>query len=154
MKCFYLTTKINVYTQDEASDEIKNLIKIAKTSTEKAYAPYSKYQVGAAVLLESGHIVTGNNQENAAYPSGICAERTAIFYANAQYPNDPIAAIAIAAYNMGKFTEDICSPCGACRQVIAEVETRFGKPVKIIMYGEKEIYEVDSVKSLLPLLWD
>ena len=154
MECFYLTTKVKVYALEESPLEIKKLIKSAKKSATNAYAPYSQYCVGAAVLLENGNIISGNNQENAAYPSGQCAERTAIFYANAQHPKEPIIAIAIAAYNIDRFTENICSPCGACRQVLAEVETRFGKPVRIIMYGEKHIYEVTSVKDLLPLLWD
>lgn len=154
MKCLELITKLKVYTLEECSIQNKLLIKSAKNSALIAYAPYSGYQVGAAVLLDDGTIVTGNNQENAAYPSGLCAERTAIFSANAIYPNNAIVAIAIAAYHNEKYTDTICSPCGACRQVLAEVESRFKQSVKIIMYGETEIYEAESIKGLLPLLWD
>ncbi|MEA4979851.1 MAG: cytidine deaminase, partial [Petrimonas sp.] len=101
--------------------------------------------------LENGEIITGNNQENAAYPSGLCAERTAVFFANANYPDQKIVAIAVAAYNNGNFTKDVITPCGACRQVLLEVETRYKNPMKILMYSEEEIYVVDSIKDLLPL---
>lgn len=151
MKSFDICTKIQVYQIEECTESIKNLIEEAKKATLSAYAPYSNYHVGAAVLLENGLIISGNNQENAAYPSGLCAERTAIFYANAHYPDVAVKAIAIAAHTKGKFTEDVCVPCGSCRQVLVEVENRFDQPFKIIMYGEKHIYEVDSIKNLLPL---
>jgi len=151
MESFDIITKIRIYNLSEYSEHEKLLIEEAKKASINAYAQYSGFHVGAAVLLEDGTIVSGNNQENAAYPSGLCAERTAIFYANAQYPNIPVKAIAIAAYNKGRFTDDVCTPCGSCRQVLVEVENRFEKPVKIIMYGEKHIYEVDSIRDLLPL---
>ncbi len=151
MKTLNLTTKINVYTFDEASESIKKLIEAAKSATKTAYAPYSEFCVGAAVMLDNGKIITGSNQENAAYPSGLCAERVAIFSANAQYPNKGMDAIAIAAFNKGDFTNVPCCPCGSCRQVMAEVESRYNKKVKIIMYGKSEIYEVDSIDALLPL---
>lgn len=151
MDSFILTTKIQVYTIDECDNIIKNLIKKAKEATLNAYAPYSGFSVGAAVLLHSGNIVTGNNQENAAYPSGLCAERTALFYANAQFPDDRVEAIAIVASYEGDFTKDICSPCGSCRQVLNEIENRFEYPIRIIMCGKNKIYEVNSVKELLPL---
>lgn len=151
MNNFVITTKIQVYTIDECSESKKKLIEAAKNATINAYAPYSKYNVGAAVLLEDGTIMSGNNQENAAYPSGLCAERTALFYANAQYPQLAVEAIAIAAYHNGAFSDSPCSPCGSCRQVLVEVENRFGRAVKIIMYGADKIYEVSSIKDLLPL---
>ncbi|MDU1905414.1 MAG: cytidine deaminase [Dysgonomonas sp.] len=151
MESFDIITKIRIYNLSEYSEQEKLLIEEAKKASLNAYAQYSGFHVGAAVLLEDGTIVTGNNQENAAYPSGLCAERTAIFYANAQHPNTPVKTIVIAAYNKGKFTDDVCTPCGSCRQVLVEVENRFEKPVKIIMYGEKHIYEVDSIRDLLPL---
>ncbi len=154
MKCLELVTKLKVYTFEEYSNQNKILINSAKKSALDAYAPYSNYKVGAAVLLENGSIVTGNNQENAAYPSGLCAERTALFYANASYPNEAIVAIAIVAYHKNKYTNNVCSPCGACRQVLAEIETRFKKPITIIMCGSREIYEVGSIRDLLPLMWD
>jgi len=151
MESFEIITKIRIYKLAETSEQKKVLIESAKNAALTAYAPYSKFHVGAAVLLEDGKIITGNNQENAAYPSGLCAERTALFYANAQYPNLAVKAIAIAAYNKGRFTNDVCSPCGSCRQVLVEVENRYGTPVEIIMYGEDRIYEVDSIRDLLPL---
>jgi cytidine deaminase len=154
MESLNLTTKIRVYNIDECSDNEKKLIKKAKDAALSAYAPYSGYHVGAAALLSDDTIVTGNNQENAAYPSGLCAERTALFYANAQHPNLAVNAIAIAAYNKGEFTMDVCTPCGSCRQVLVEVESRYNNPVKIIMYGQKHVYIVDSIKSLLPLCFE
>ena len=151
MKSFNLTTKILVYNIEESDKVIKNLIESAKTIALKAYAPYSSYHVGAAVLLADGNIVTGNNQENAAYPSGLCAERTALFYANAQQPDTRVEAIAVVAHHDGNFTEDVCSPCGSCRQVLVEIENRFNHPVRIIMCGKDKVYEVSSIKELLPL---
>ncbi len=155
MKQINLTTKITVYSYDECTELEKKLIDAAKEATSNAYAPYSEFYVGAALLLENGQIITGNNQENAAYPSGLCAERTAIFYANAQYPNQKIEALAIAAYNNGDFTLDITSPCGSCRQVLLEVESRYNSDVKILMYNRKnEVYVAESIISLMPLSFD
>lgn len=155
MKQINLTTKITVYNYDECTELEKKLIDAAKEATSNAYAPYSEFYVGAALLLENGQIITGNNQENAAYPSGLCAERTAVFYANAQYPNQKIEALAIAAFNSGDFTLDITSPCGSCRQVLLEVESRYNSDVKILMYNRKdEVYVAESMNSLMPLSFD
>lgn len=155
MKEINLTTKITVYSYDECTELEKKLIDAAKEATSNAYAPYSEFYVGAALLLENGQIITGNNQENAAYPSGLCAERTAVFYANAQYPNQKIEALAIAAFNNGDFTLDITSPCGSCRQVLLEVESRYNSDVKILMYNRKdEVYVAESMNSLMPLSFD
>lgn len=151
MKEINLTTKIAVYLLDECSEIEKKLIDAAKNATKNAYAPYSDFRVGAAVLLENGEIFSGNNQENAAYPSGLCAERTTVFFANATYPDEKVVAIAVAAYNKGKFTKDVITPCGACRQVLLEVENRFKIPLKVLMYGEDGVYVAESVKALLPL---
>lgn len=151
MENLNLTTKILVYTFEEATESIKKLIIEAKVAAEKAYAPYSGFHVGAAVLLSNGKIVTGNNQENAAYPSGLCAERVAVFYANAQYPEASIEAIAVAACHDGAFTTNPCSPCGSCRQVLLETENRHNSPMKVILYGENKIYELKSAKALLPV---
>lgn len=151
MESLNLTTKILVYSIEECNETVKKLINAAKSATENAYAPYSGFHVGAAVLLSDGNIVTGNNQENAAYPSGLCAERTALFYANSQYPDQAVEAIAIIASHNGEITSDVCSPCGSCRQVLVEVENRYEKPVKIIMCGKNKVYEVSSIKKLLPL---
>lgn len=151
MKQINLTTKISVYTYDECSEIEKSLIDAAKEATSNAYAPYSHFHVGAALLLENGEIITGNNQENAAYPSGLCAERTAVFYANAQYPDQKIEAMAVAAFYNGQFTTDLVSPCGSCRQVLLEVESRFNSPVKILLFKNGEVYMADSMSSLMPL---
>lgn len=151
MKVKNIIAKIQVYTLEECDNLKKKLIEAAKEATARSYAPYSKFHVGAALLLENGEIVTGSNQENAAYPTTLCAERTAIFYANSQHPDLPVKCIAIAAFANGHFTEESCAPCGSCRQVISEVENRFGQPVAVIMYGKKQIYEVSSIQDLLPL---
>ncbi len=146
-----LSTKIAVYPLEECSETEKKLIEAAKNATERAYAPYSGFSVGAAVLLENGEIVSGNNQENAAYPSGLCAERTTVFFANATFPEEKVIAIAVAAYHKGAFTTDVITPCGACRQVLLETENRFHSPMKVLMYSEKGVYVVNSIRNLLPL---
>src|SRR5690554_794311 len=151
MREINLTTKIAVYPLEECSDIEKKLIDAAKHATEKSYAPYSNFKVGAALLLENGEIISGNNQENAAYPSGLCAERVATFYANSVYPNDKVVAIAIAAWSNGKFTDDVITPCGGCRQVLLETENRFNSPMRVLMYGGESVYAVNSIKDLLPL---
>lgn len=151
MREINLTTKIAVYLLEECSEVEKKLIDAAKSATKNAYAPYSRFRVGAAVLLENGGIVSGNNQENAAYPSGLCAERTALFFANATYPDQKVEAIAIAAWYNGQFTHDAITPCGACRQVLLEAENRFHSPMKVLMYSEEGIYVVSAIKDLLPL---
>lgn len=151
MKEINLTTKIAVYPLEECSEIEKKLIDSAKQATLNSYAPYSQFQVGAAVLLENGDIILGNNQENAASPSGLCAERTAVFYAHATYPDQKIEAIAVAAFHNGKFTDAVITPCGGCRQVLLESENRFNHPMRILMYSDKGVYVVDSIKKLLPL---
>lgn len=151
MKEIKLTTKIAVYPLEECSETEKKLIETAKEATKKAYVPYSEFRVGAAVLLENGEIIAGNNQENAAYPSGLCAERTAVFFANANYPDQRITTIAVAAWHNGQFTSDVITPCGGCRQVLLETENRFKAPMKILMYSNEAVYMIESVKDLLPL---
>ncbi len=150
MEHFEISAKVKVYGLNECSEGDKILIKKAKSATQTSYSPYSNYKVGAAVLLANGIIVCGSNQDNAAYPSGLCAERTALFYANAQYPDVPVVAIAIAAFAKGDYTVNICAPCGSCRQAFAEVEMRYGKNIRIMMCGKDKIYEAASVKDLLP----
>ena len=150
MKEIRLETNVKVYTWNELTKEDTILVNAAKDATQHAYAPYSAFCVGAAVLLENGEIVTGSNQENVAYPSGLCAERVALFHANHQYPHVPIVSLAIAAKTGGSFVEAI-SPCGACRQVLLEAEQRYGKPMKVLLYGSQEVVVVSSVEALLPL---
>lgn len=146
-----ITTKIIVCSYEELNDEEKKLVDAAKEASNRSYAPYSRFQVGAAVRLAGGLLVSGSNQENAAYPSGTCAERTTLFYANSQYPDRAVEALAIAAQTGGKFIEHPTAPCGACRQVILETEERYRHPIRIYLYGTNEVYIVDSIVGLLPL---
>jgi len=150
-----INIEIEVYEKlDELTDIEQRLVKEAKSIAKQAYAPHSKFYVGAALLLNNGEIVSGNNQENAAYPSGICAERTAIFYANAQFPEQAIKTLAVAVYRNGEYAENPVTPCGSCRQVMLEAENRYQTPMRVIMTGEKQIYVANSVKDLLPLSFD
>lgn len=139
---------------EELTPEEKQLVEEARQATYRSYSPYSRFSVGASVLLANGVILSGSNQENAAYPSGLCAERTVLFYANSQYPNQPITMMAIAARSEKGFTEIPITPCGACRQVLAETEKRFEYPIRILLYGETETIIIDGVKNLLPFLFD
>ena len=149
-----IITSVLVYSYDELSEEYKQLVDEAKRVTQNAYAPYSRFYVGAAVLLENGEVVSGTNQENAAYPSGLCAERTTMFYANSKYPNVAPKALAIATFSEGDFLEEPITPCGACRQVLLETEVRYGVDIDVLLYGSKGIYVLKSVKALLPLAFD
>ncbi len=168
-----LTINITEKQYEELSPQEKTLVDAAKEATFNSYAPYSQFNVGAALLLADGTIVKGANQENAAFPVGTCAERSAIFAAQSQYPEQAVNAIAIAARNgsetpetietpeppetietsetSSRFTSHPISPCGICRQAIVELEQRYHQDVKIMMYGEECIYIVDTIKSLLPL---
>ena len=146
-----LITRVSVCQFSELSIGYQNLINEAKKQTSFSYAPYSTFNVGAAVLLENGEIVAANNQENSAYPSGLCAERIAMFYANAHFPSVAPKAIAIAAYTKGSFLVQTIAPCGACRQVLLESETRYQKDIEVLLYGESEILVIKNSKNLLPL---
>ncbi|MBS9768213.1 MAG: cytidine deaminase [Flavobacteriaceae bacterium] len=141
-------------SEEHLSEEYKKLVEVAKQATKSAYAPYSKFQVGVALLLDNKEIISGNNQENAAYPSGLCAERVATFYANAQFPNNAVLAIAIVAQNADGFLPIPITPCGSCRQVLLETEERYNHPITVILYGTEQIYKIPSVKSLLPFSFD
>lgn len=151
MKELILQTKVTTCTLEEMEPSMRELVEKAKAMTQNAYCPYSHFHVGAAARLANGQIVAGSNQENAAYPSGLCAERTTLFAANANNPNTPVEALAIACYTQGHYTKDAASPCGACRQVMLETEHRFGKPMQVILYGEDMCYVFDSAADLLPL---
>jgi cytidine deaminase len=139
---------------DELEISDRKLVEQAVDSAKKAYAPYSKFRVGAALMLMNGEVITGNNQENAAYPSGLCAERVALFYANAQFPETPVVSMAITAFHDGEQVKDAVYPCGSCRQVILEDEIRFNNDVRMILAGKEKIIVVESVKKLLPLYFD
>ena len=138
----------------ELSETEQTVIQAAINAKSKAYARYSHFKVGAAVLLENGKIITGNNQENAAFPSGLCAERVALFYANAEYPEVPVSLLVVVAGQKNNLTTEPATPCGARRQVMLETELRFKKPIKIIMVGQNKIFVLNSVKELLPLSFD
>ncbi|PCH67504.1 MAG: cytidine deaminase [Bacteroidales bacterium] len=155
MKKIQITTTVFEYNSiDELSPEEQELVKNAKEAAHRSYSPYSKFSVGAAILLENGDMVQGNNQENSAYPSGLCAERVAVFYANSKYPDVPIHAIAITARTNGSFLENPIPPCGSCRQVLLETEERYKQPIKLILYGEKKIRIVKTIKEMLPLYFE
>ena len=151
MKELKLTTNIQVCAYSELVEEDKILIDKAKAMTEKSYAPYSKFHVGAALLLSNGKIIGGANQENAAFPSSMCAERTAAYYAHSKYPDAKFEKLAIAASTDGKFTDSPISPCGSCRQVMLEMEHRYKRDITVYLCGRDKVYKIDSVKDLLPL---
>ena len=151
MKELVIKTNLIACSLDELPAHLRELVEVARTKTQDAYCPYSHYHVGAAALLADGQVLTGANQENAAYPSGLCAERTTLFAANANNPKTPVTALAIACYTKGHFTYEPASPCGACRQVMLETEHRFQQPMKVILYGEDMCYIFDSASDLLPV---
>ena len=137
---------------DELSPEDKELVVKAIDATSRSYAHYSHFCVGACLRLADGTEILGANQENAVYPVGLCAERTAIFAAQVQYPDQPIVAIAIAARNeQGELVVDPVTPCGSCRQVMVEMEHRYHEPMRILLYGTRGIYVASSIKDLMPL---
>ena len=145
-------TEYSCTAEMEAED--RTLVEKAIEATKHSYAPYSNFNVGAALLLDNGEIVTGSNQENAAYPSGLCAERTAMFYASSQYPQHAILKIAIAATQGGVLCSNPATPCGSCRQVMAQYQLRGGKPMQIILAGSEKILKFEKVDDLLPLIFD
>ncbi|WP_394970241.1 cytidine deaminase [uncultured Croceitalea sp.] len=148
--------ELTIYnSENELSQEEAKLLEKAVSARKKAYSPYSNFQVGAAVLLENGKIVIGNNQENASYPSGLCAERVAVFQAGALFPTQRIIAIAISATSKNYVVNTPAGPCGNCRQSIAEYEQKQKTPIIILMRGEKgKIYKSNSIGELLPLAFN
>ena len=152
-----ITLKINYTEYDsvkEMSPEDQELVKAANEAREGSYSPYSNFQVGAALRLADGTIVKGANQENAAYPSGLCAERTAMFWASANYPDVPFDTLAIAGADKGVLCESPASPCGACRQVMAEYQKKYGRPLRTIWVGSKRIRKFEKVEDILPFIFD
>lgn len=140
---------------EELEEEEKALVDEAKKATDNSYSPYSHFSVGAALKLENNKVIIGANQENSAYPSGLCAERTALFYANCKFNDVPVTCLAIAAKDSaGMFTEEPVYPCGACRQVFVETVSRFKKTFKVLLYGTKGVYVIDSALDLMPLSFD
>jgi cytidine deaminase len=152
MKHRVFNTRLEEYDlMDELSDARIVLVKKAMEAAADAYAPYSDFRVGVAVRLQNGEIITGNNQENAAYPSGLCAERVALFYAGSRFPAAAAECMAIAALRGGTFLEEPVSPCGACRQVLLESEARGGRPLEVILFGTRKIIVFRQSADLLPL---
>lgn len=149
--------KVNVFSDirlcqmEELAEEDKVLVETAIQATDNSYSPYSKFRVGAAVRLEGGKVIKGANQENAAFSVTICAERSAIFAAQANYPDKAILSIAIAARNGDGFTQEPISPCGTCRQAMVEIEQKYSQPLHILLYGKKGVYVMDSIRNLMPL---
>lgn len=158
MKEFEIKSLIKEVSLEELSPQERQLIESAKEATRRAYAPFSRYQVGAAILLDNGRVVEGSNQENAAYPSGLCAERTAAFYASSSNPGMAFRKIAVAAWTdpgEGRdweegFQKHPVSPCGGCRQALLEFEHLYGD-IHVFLYGREKIYILPSIKALLPL---
>ncbi|QBN18671.1 cytidine deaminase [Flavobacterium nackdongense] len=156
MKNITISAQFSVFdTLSELPTDIQNLMAAAIAVRKNAYAPYSKFRVGAALLLDNGNIVLGSNQENAAYPSGLCAERVAVFQAGTLYPDAKILKMAITAASDTHQTNAPIPPCGSCRQSIAEYEIKQDYPIDIYFMGEiGSIYQSDSLKNLLPLMFD
>lgn len=150
MRKFELVCTVNEFNSiDELSDADKVLIAEANRSLSAAYAPYSGFRVGCALLLDDGTIICGNNQENAAYPSGLCAERVAFFYAGANYPGKKIKTVAITTADM---LDNPVAPCGACRQVMAEYESKQHEPIRLLLaHAGKNIYIIERIADLLPI---
>lgn len=156
MKEITLTASFSVFdSKDELAADVRELMDQAVEIRKKAYAPYSKFRVGAALLLDNGKVVLGSNQENAAYPSGLCAERVAVFQTGAIYPEAKILKMAISAASDSGMTTSPIPPCGACRQSIAEYEFKQGHDIEIYFMGETgKVYKSDSLKNLLPFTFD
>ena len=156
MKELNIKTSFSVYDSiDELDNDSKNLMSHAVEARKTAYAPYSNFSVGCALFLDNGEIIKGTNQENAAYPSGLCAERVAVFYAGSQFPNSKIIKLCITASPKDRDSEIPIPPCGACRQSIAEYEFKQDSLIEIYFMGAKgKVYKSDSLKNLLPLVFD
>lgn len=150
-----LKTTYTACSEEELAPADRELVDAAKQATYTSYAPYSRFSVGAAVRLTNGELLAGSNQENAAFSAGTCAERCTMFYANAKFPDEAIATIAIAARGTnGEFTAQPISPCGVCRQALIEAQTRAKGKLRVIMYGRREVYVVGSISDLLPFQFD
>ena len=155
MKTIKIDIPITIKEECELTSDEAKLMKEAKQATYRSYAPYSHFSVGSAVMLADGTIISGSNQENAAYPSGLCAERATVFYANSRYPDIPVRRICIVARGTdGNFLQRPIPPCGACRQVLLETEMRAGGDIEVLLYGTEYSYSLRSIKDLMPLTFD
>ena len=150
-----INIKFHEYSSlDELGKEDRELAEAAIDAMKGSYAPYSHFNVGAALRLSNGVIVQGANQENAAFPSGLCAERTAMFHAGASYPDKAMVSLAIAGGVMGRLAKAPATPCGACRQVMAQYQLKGGRPMSVLMIGDGLIWKFDKVDDILPLIFD
>ncbi|WP_457615719.1 cytidine deaminase [Lutibacter sp.] len=156
MKKLEIKTQISVYESfEDLPNQIQSLMEKAIAAKEKAYAPYSKFRVGAALLLDNAKVITGNNQENAAYPSGMCAERVAIWKASSEYPNNKVIALAISASAASHIVKEPVAPCGACRQALSEYEIKQKDKIEVYFMGETgKVINTHAVLDLLPLAFD
>ena len=156
MKKLTIETILEVFESiSELPKSIQELMDKAHKAGELAYAPYSHFKVGVALQMETGEVITGNNQENAAYPSGMCAERVAVYHAGAHYPETPIRVMALTARSLKQKTTTPVPPCGACRQALAEYEVKQKSPIAIYFMGASgKVVKANSVKELLPLVFD
>lgn len=150
MKEGKITIQYYIANINEVNSSEKELFEKAVEAAKRAYAPYSNFKVGAAILLSNGKIVTGSNQENAAYPSGLCAERVAMFSANHQYPDVAPQIILLVAIDKDNKLVDFVSPCGSCRQVLSESEKRYQHPIKVILCGKDDFIIFNRISDLLP----
>ncbi|MBP7506306.1 MAG: cytidine deaminase [Prolixibacteraceae bacterium] len=147
-----INIKYTVFSSiEEMNEDDVILLENARAASNNSYSPYSNFSVGAAVKLSNGKIIKGSNQENAAYPAGLCAERVALFYAASDNPNDSVVSLAISARKGGEIVTGPISPCGSCRQVIKETEVRFGNKIRILLDGSDCIYLISGIENLLPL---
>lgn len=151
MRDITIQSTVTLCAPDELDDDARQLVEQAREATRNSYAPYSHFHVGAALRLDDGTVITGANQENAALGVTLCAERTALFAAQAQHPQRPVSALAIAAANDHGPTSQPVTPCGSCRQVMLEIEQRYNRPITIYLCGTTGIYIVRGVRNLLPL---
>lgn len=156
MKEVKIESTLQVYNDsEELPPDIRSLMASAIEAREQAYAPYSNFKVGASILLDNNEVVSGSNQENASYPSGLCAERTAIYYAGAKYPKAKILKMALTASSQNKVTDKPIPPCGACRQAIAEYELKQEQPIEIYFMGAKgKVAKSNSLSNLLPFIFE
>lgn len=156
MKSLSITSEFEVFDSElDLHEGIQVLMKNAITARDNAYAPYSQFKVGAAILLENEEIISGSNQENASYPSGLCAERTAVYYAGAKFPDIKIKSIAVSAKSMKHSVVTPVPPCGACRQALAEYEVKQNSEIEVFFMGESgKVIRANSIKDLLPLIFD
>lgn len=156
MKKFTITTDLAIYDDlKELPKDVQDLMKESFEARENSYSPYSKFRVGAAILLDNGEVISGSNQENASYPAGLCAERTAIFYAGAKFPNTKVLKMALSAKSANHVVDTPTPPCGSCRQAIAEYEMKQKTPIEIYFMGETgKVVKANSISDLLPLIFD